>query len=127
MQLSSIQSKLIWLLLPAVPGSCSLVTRGSTTIGTGVLNLMNTQSLSLDSKSPSAHCKDPNDPSPFVTSLNHTLPILPSVSDSFLESMGISPDGRSYPFDCVIDFPGGLVLIEVCPTLRRLDKETRQG
>lgn len=114
MQLSSIRSKLIGLLLSAVPLSLSLVIGDSTSIGTGLLTLLDTQNLSPFSGSPSAHCKDPDDPYPFVNSLNHTLPILPNISTSFLESVGINPEEKSYPFDCEIALPGGYISFEVC-------------
>lgn len=117
MQLSSIQSKLVWLLLPAVSMALNLTQGGSTTSGNGQINLLTPQSLSMTSLGRIAHCKPNDDPYgsfTFTSSLNNTFPSTPNISESFLKSAGFTTNQETYPFDCFIEIPGGIVVFEVC-------------
>ncbi|CAD6590489.1 MAG: hypothetical protein ASARMPREDX12_004390 [Alectoria sarmentosa] len=113
MQRSSIQSKLIWLLLPAVAMAASPPSSGSTFVGTGQLNLLTPQNLSTTSIGRVTYCKHDDDPYTFTSSLNYTFPSTPSISESFLASAGIDPNQDTYPFDCFLEIPGGIVVFEI--------------
>ena len=119
MQLSSLQSNLSWLLLPAIAVALVPASDDSETIGTNALNLVTPRNLSTTSIGRIAHCKpdpdDPDDPYVFTSSLNHTFPGTPPINESFLASAGLrEPFIDSKPFDCFVEIPGGIIVFEVC-------------
>ena len=120
MQLSSTQSKLVWLLLPALATAATRPVGGSTSIGTGQLNLLTPQQPNVTFPNRLAYCKNDPYPQPFVTSLNYTLPDTPPISQDFINSAGLDPGEGDYPFDCFIELPGGIVAFEVCTVPPRL-------
>ena len=65
-----------------------------------------------------SYCKhdDPYPPwdPPYRSSLNNTFPETPDISQAFLDSVGITQGEGSYPFDCFVEVPGGVVVLEVC-------------
>lgn len=123
MQLSLIQSKLLCLLLlPALAMTAAPPVRRSTRIGTGQLNLVNSQHVNisgpLNFPNRISYCKHdddypPWDP-PYRSSLNNTFPETPDISQAFLDSAGISRSEDNFPFDCFLELPGGIVVFEVC-------------
>ena len=115
MQLSSTQSKLLWLVLPALALATTPPVSASTTVGTGPLNLVTPQDEAFPNRV--AYCKHDDYPDHFVSSLNYTFPDTPAIPQSFLISAGLSPDEGDYPFDCFVELPGGVVVFEVCPVL----------
>lgn len=125
MQLSSIQLKLAWLLLPTVATAASVASGGLTSIGTGQLNLLTPQNLSTSSVGRISYCKHDDDPYTFTSSLNYTFPRTPSISESFLSSAGLTLNDDTYPFDCFLEIPGGIVVFEVCYMPHSSGKETR--
>lgn len=125
MQLYPLPVKLLWLLLPAVAVALTPITPGSTPVGTGELDLLIPQNLSSISVGRMAYCKHDDDPYRFVSSLNNTFPITPSIPESFLTSAGIALNESSYPFDCFLELPGGIFVFEVrriAPVWRRDSK-----
>lgn len=115
MQLFSIQSTSAWLLLPAFAVALSVPIGGSTTGGTGQLNLLTPQNLSTTSLGRAVYCKpeDPYGPDLFKSSRNITFLSTPNIPESFLKSAGLAPDQETYPFDCFLEMPGGIVVFEV--------------
>ena len=108
MQLSSVQSSLIWLLLTALAIAATPPVTGVTSIGTGPLSLINTVNLKANSI---AHCRHDDDPGHYTSSLNYTFPDTPPLPQSFLESVGFNESEGSYPFDCFFDI--SVVVVEV--------------
>lgn len=115
MQLFLHQSKPLWLLLPTLAMAATPPRSGSTTSGTGQLNLLTPQNLSTISLGRATYCKhDDDDPFHFTSSLNNTFPSTPAISESYLESAGLTTSQETYPFDCFLELPGGVVVFEVC-------------
>ena len=114
MQLSSIQLKLLWLSLPVLAMAAAPPLGAGTRIGTGQLNLLTPETLNNTSIGRVAYCKHDDDPYHFVSSLNNTFPDTPAISQSFLTSAGINESEGTYPFDCFLEIPGGIVVFEVC-------------
>ena len=124
MQLCSTQSKLLWLLLPALATALTPPVGDSISDGTDQLHLLtlpqesNTSFTNQQSNTtfPNliAHCRNDPYPYPFVTSLNYTFPITPPIPQDFIASSGLDPGEGDYPFDCFIEIPGGIVAFEVC-------------
>lgn len=112
MQLSAIQPKLVWLLLPVLALAASPSRRFSSTLTSG-LNLLTPQNLSTTSLGRAAYCK-PHDPDPygppipFTSSLNYTFPKTPSLAE-----LGLNEGEGEWPFDCFIELPGGYVVFEI--------------
>lgn len=114
MQLSTIESGLLWLVLPVVAMALALAPDGSTPIGTGQLNLLNPQNLSSASVGRAAHCKpDPYDPYVYVSSLNYTFPSTPNISEAFANFADVDPDLDGKSFDCFIELLGGIIVFEI--------------
>ncbi|KAF6217440.1 hypothetical protein HO133_006910 [Letharia lupina] len=87
---------------------------GSTTSGTGQLNLLTPQNLSTISLGRATYCKhDDDDPFHFTSSLNNTFPSTPAIPESYLESAGLTTNQETYPFDCFLELPGGVVVFEI--------------
>lgn len=104
--------------------------RRSTRIGTGQLNLVNSPHVNisrlLNLPKRISYCKHddrypPWDP-PYRSSLNNTFPETPDISQSFLDSVGITQGEGNYPFDCFVELPGGVVVFEVCSMPRNWEK-----
>lgn len=120
MQLSSLQFKLSWLLLPAFTMALGPASDGSPTTGNDTLHLVTPQNLTTIPVDRIVHCeRDPYDPDfppyTFTSSLNHTFPPTPWISESFLAAAGLRrPGGDSKPFDCFVEIPGGIIVFEVC-------------
>lgn len=113
MQLFSMQSKLIWLLVPTVAMAASPLSGGLTAIGTGQLNLVNPQNLSATPLGRAIYCKHDDDPYRFISSLNYTFPSTPSIPESFLASADLVTNQDIHPFDCFLELPGGIIVFEV--------------
>lgn len=114
MHFSSSQLKVVCLMLPTIAMAASVASGGSTSIGTGQLHLLTPQNLSATSVGRISYCKHDDDPYLFTSSLNYTFPSTPSISESFLSSVGINLNDDTYPFDCFLEIPGGIVVFEVC-------------
>ena len=111
MQLFSIPSTSVWLLLPAFAMALNVPIGGSTTGGTGQLNLLTLQNLSTTSLNRLVHCK-PEDPyglDLFTSSRNTTFLSTPNITESFRKSAG----QETHAFYCTIDLPGGIVSFDV--------------
>lgn len=134
MQLSSLQSRLSWLFLPAIAVALVPASDDSQTIGNNVLDLVTPQNLSTTPIDRVAYCKhDPDDPDDpdgpwvFTSSLNYTFPSTPPINESFLAAAGLrDPDVKSKPFDCFIELPGGLIVFEVCIMLPLGNGDSKQ-
>ena len=118
MHLSSISSfKLIWLLLPAfsVAATLPVTVGGSTTIGTGPINLVTPQqpqntTLDHDKK---AYCKHDDDyHHNFIYNSSRGLPF-----PDFSRSEVIVRSADDHPFDCFLELLDGYVTLEVCRTV----------
>ena len=124
MQQFLLQGRLLWLFLPVVAVAISVVSPGSTSAGNGGrLSLTSPQNLSTSIIHRVAYCKHPDDPDRFTTSLNHTLPLTPGIRKSALPPAESDPDEQSYPFDCFIELPGGVIVFEVCRMQRLFGDE----
>ena len=102
-----------WLLLPVIAMAANPPLGGSTTIGTGRLSLLTSQNLSTIDIKRAVYCTH-GEPYIFTSSLNNTFPKTPPISQSFLASAGFTHNDDTYPFDCFIEVPGGVVVFEVC-------------
>ena len=114
MQLSSIQLKLLWLSLTVLAMAATPPLGTGTRIGTGQLNLLTPETPNTTSINRAVYCKHDDDPYHFISSLNYTFPDTPAISQSFLTSAGINESEGTYPFDCFLEIPGGIVVFEVC-------------
>lgn len=114
MQLPSVQSNIVWLLLLPIAMAASPLPGGLTRIGTGQLSLLTPNNLSTTSIGRMTYCKRPDDPDQFTSSLNYTFPRTPSISESSLRAAGIDPNDDTYSFDCFLEIPpAGVVTFEV--------------
>ena len=115
------QGRLLWLSLPAVAMAIQIITPGSTPAGGassprgGSLNLVSPTILNNINDRPHPECKDPDDPYPFINSLNRTLPPTPPLPSPDY------PPGESqiFAFDCYLEIVHGWLGVEVC-RMRRL-------
>ena len=122
MQLFSIQSKSLWILLPSLALAATPPAGGSTSAGSGQLQLTTPQHLNDSRSNRIMYCRhnipDPDDPDwppyEYKNSLNRTITAGAPPSQSFLESVGFVRDSGSVAFDCFLDIPPGAVTFEVC-------------
>ena len=125
MQLLSIQSKLLWLLLPSLALAATSLVDGSTMVGSGQVELLTSQSLNDSIVNRAVHCRknipdpyDPDDPDwppdLYTTLLNYTLPATPAIDKAFLQSLGFVQDEGEFAFDCFLELPTGVITFEVC-------------
>lgn len=113
MQLFSNQLQLIYLLLSSLTTALGNPLGSLTTIGTPHLNLVVSALSSNNSINRVTYCKHDVDPYHFKSSLNYTFPDTPSLPQSIINSAGIVHDEGEYAFDCFIEMPGGVVVLEV--------------
>ena len=131
MQLLSVQSKLLWLLLPSLALAATPIAGDAIAVGSDQLNLVTPDET--PQKTPRdalvgrvLHCRDnipdpwgPDDPNYhqdlYTTRLNWTFPATPLIDKAFLESLGFvkDPEGE-FAFDCMLELPGGIITFEVC-------------
>ena len=124
MQHFLLQGRPLWLFLPAVAVAITVISPGSTSASKGgLLSLNSPLNLSTSILHRVAYCKSPDDPDPYTTSLNHTLPLTPSIPESALPPAGSDPDEQTFPFDCFIELPGGILVFEVCRMQRLFGDE----
>ena len=125
MQLLSIQLKLLWLFLPSLALTATPLTDGSTTVGSGQLQLLTPQSLNDSTVNRAMYCRKnipdpygPDDPDwppdLYTTSLNYTLPATPPIDKAFLQSYNFVQDEGEFAFDCFLELPSGVITFEVC-------------
>ena len=123
MQHFLLQVRLLWLFIPTYAVALTAITPGSTSAGNGLLSLMIPQNLSTSIVNRLAYCKHPDDPYRFKTSLNHTLPLTPSIPESELPPAEPGTDAQTYPFDCFLELPTGVIVFEVCRMQRLFGDE----
>ena len=132
MQLSFVQSNLLWLFLPSLALAATPLAGQSVTGTSGQLKLVTPQGLNDSDVNRALYCKhnipdpyDPDDPGwppeLYTTSLNRTLPATPPIDRAFMQRHGFVQNEGEVPFDCLFETLAGYLIFEVC-WMRRLSE-----